>query len=166
MYRMRHQQDTKLISIIVSSETSRQHQPTLLVDRWCRRLFIILFFTLLFYLMNKLTSFLKNNWPIISFFWATLVIALLAPSLRVDPALNQIKENQQTLLKLNQQITANSTQWQILEEQQKALSTTNQSLRKQRDELESAIAEAMGLQTGGKATTPSTTMSWSVQTNK
>ena len=114
--------------------------------------------------MNKLTSFLKNNWPLVSFFWAILVIALLAPSLRVDPTLNQIKENQQTLLKLNQQITANSTQWQILEEQQKALSQTNSTLRKQRDELESAIAEAMGLQTGGKATTPSTTMSWSVQT--
>lgn len=163
---MKLRRDMKCILMIVSSETSRQHQPTLLVDKWCRRLPIILFFTLLFYFMNKLTSFLKTNWPLVSFFWAILVIALLAPSLRVDPTLKQIKENQQTLLKLNQQITANSTEWQILEEKQKALSTTNQSLRKQRDELESAIAEAMGLQTGGKATTPSTTMSWSVQTNK
>lgn len=116
--------------------------------------------------MDKLTSFLKNNWPLVSLFWVTLVISLLAPSLRIDPTLKQIKENQQTLLKLNQEITANSTEWQVLEEKQKTLSQTNSTLRKQRDELESAIVEAMGLGTGGKATTPSTTMSWSVEQSK
>lgn len=107
---------------------------------------------------TKVLNFLKH-------YWLFLLSLLLIPIFIVihfvtyDPAIKEIKQQQEKLLKLNQEITTNSTQWQILEEQQKALSQTNSSLRKQRDELESAIAEAMGLQTGGKATTPSTTMS-------
>ena len=69
-----------------------------------------------------------------------------------------LQNKQQELISINQQIVDNSTEWQRLEDLQKQLADSNSSLRKQRDQLESAIAEQMGLGTGGSTTTPSTTI--------
>lgn len=75
-----------------------------------------------------------------------------------------LQNKQQTLIQLNQQIVDNSTEWQRLEDLQKQLAASNESLRKQRDQLETQIANQMGLGTGGSTTTPSTTIvSWSAQ---
>lgn len=71
---------------------------------------------------------------------------------------------QSQLTTLNHQILSNSQQRQELDEQIKSLRTEqsrlsklNLDIRRQRDELESAIATQMGLGTGGSTTTPSTT---------
>ena len=69
-----------------------------------------------------------------------------------------LQNKQQTLIQLNQQIVDNSTEWQRLEDLQKQLAASNESLRKQRDQLETQIANQMGLGTGGSTTTPSTTI--------
>lgn len=109
---------------------------------------------------EKIKHILTSNVAVVIYFLITLLLSLLFPVFKTDPTLKQIKENQQTLLKLNQEITANSTEWQLLEEKQKALSQTNSTLRKQRDELESAIATQMGLGIGGQAS-PTTTLTMS-----
>ena len=69
-----------------------------------------------------------------------------------------LQNKQQELIELNQQIVDNSTEWQRLEDLQKQLAQSNQSLRSKRDQLETAIATQMGLGTGGSTTTPSTTI--------
>lgn len=97
------------------------------------------------------------------------ILAALALGLAVIIRMNtqqyrDLQNKQQTLIQLNQQIVDNSTEWQRLEDLQKQLADSNSSLRKQRDQLESAIATQMGLGTGGSTTTPSTTIvSWSAQ---
>lgn len=74
-----------------------------------------------------------------------------------------LQNKQQELISINQQIVDNSTEWQRLEDLQKQLAQSNQSLRSKRDQLETLIANQMGLGTGGSTTTPSTTIvSWSV----
>ena len=69
-----------------------------------------------------------------------------------------LQNKQQELISINQQIVDNSTEWQRLEDLQKQLTQSNQSLRAKRDQLESLIATQMGLGTGGSTTTPSTTI--------
>lgn len=72
---------------------------------------------------------------------------------------------QSQLNDLNKSILSNSQQWQELDQKihdlrtkQSELSKLNLDIRRQRDVLESQIAEQMGLGTGGKeTTTPSTT---------
>lgn len=91
------------------------------------------------------------------------VLAVLAFGLAVIIRMNtqqyrDLQNKQKTLIQLNQQIVDNSTEWQRLEDLQKQLADSNSSLRKQRDQLESAIATQMGLGTGGSTTTPSTTI--------
>lgn len=108
-----------------------------------------------------LKNFLKKNRPIFGFLGifiiGQVVFYIFYP--KQDPALSHIKEQQETLIKINAELVTNSTEWQRLEEIQKQLAASSTSLRKQRDELESQIASEMGLGTGGKATTPITTMS-------
>lgn len=67
-----------------------------------------------------------------------------------------LQNKQQELISINQQIVDNSTEWQRLEDLQKQLAQNNSDLRKQRDQLETLIANQMGLGTGG-GLTPSTT---------
>lgn len=67
-----------------------------------------------------------------------------------------LQNKQQELISINQQIVDNSTEWQRLEEAQKKLASDNQALRAKRDQLETLIANQMGLGTGG-GLTPSTT---------
>ena len=91
------------------------------------------------------------------------LLAFLALSLALVIWMNtqqyrDLQNKQQTLIQLNQQIVDNSTEWQRLEDLQKQLAQSNQSLRKQRDQLETQIANQMGLGTGGSTTTPSTTI--------
>lgn len=91
------------------------------------------------------------------------VLAVLALSLALVIWMNtqqyrDLQNKQQELISINQQIVDNSTEWQRLEDLQKQLADSNSSLRKQRDQLESAIATQMGLGTGGSTTTPSTTI--------
>lgn len=98
------------------------------------------------------------------------VLAVLALALALVIWMNtqqyrDLQNKQQTLIQLNQQIVDNSTERQRLEDLQKQLATNNDSLRKQRDQLEESIATQMGLGTGG-GLTPSTTTpvtSWSAQ---
>lgn len=89
------------------------------------------------------------------------ILAVLALSLALVIWMNtqqyrDLQNKQQTLIQLNQQIVDNSTEWQRLEDLQKQLAKSNQSLRTKRDQLEQAIATQMGLGTGG-GMTPSTT---------
>ena len=118
----------------------------------------------LFFIQNEMeTNFnfrnlLKKSIP--------YVLAVLALGLAVIIRMNtqqyrDLQNKQQTLIQLNQQIVDNSTEWQRLEDLQKQLADSNSSLRKQRDQLESAIATQMGLGTGG-GLTPSTT-TWLTQ---
>ena len=67
-----------------------------------------------------------------------------------------LQNKQQELISINQQIVDNSTEWQRLEDLQKQLAASNQTLRSKRDQLETLIANQMGLGTGG-GLTPSTT---------
>ena len=112
-----------------------------------------------------LKNLFKQHWPIFGFLGVFIigqvVFYIFYP--KQDPSLTHIKEQQETLIKINAELVANSTEWQRLEEAQKKLTASSDTLRKQRDELESQIATEMGLGTGGKATTPTTTMSWSAQ---
>lgn len=77
-----------------------------------------------------------------------------------------LQNKQQELISINQQIVDNSTEWQRLEDLQKQLAQSNSDLRAKRDQLETLIANQMGLGTGG-GLTPSTTtqqiQSWSAQ---
>lgn len=97
------------------------------------------------------------------------ILAVLALGLAIVIWMNtqqyrDLQNKQQELISINQQIVDNSTEWQRLEDLQKQLATSNESLRKQRDQLETLIANQMGLGTGGSTTTPSTTIvSWSAQ---
>lgn len=97
------------------------------------------------------------------------ILAVLALGLALIIWMNtqqyrDLQNKQQELISINQQIVDNSTEWQRLQDLQKQLADSNSSLRKQRDQLESAIATQMGLGTGGSTTTPSTTIvSWSAQ---
>lgn len=97
------------------------------------------------------------------------ILAALALGLALIIRMNtqqyrDLQNKQQELISINQQIIDNSTEWQRLEDLQKQLAESNQSLRSQRDKLEESIATQMGLGTGGSTTTPSTTIvSWSVQ---
>lgn len=106
-----------------------------------------------------LKNFFKSNRPIFGFLGifivGQVVFYLFYP--KQDPALLKIKEQQETLIKINAELVANSTERQRLEEAQKKLAALSDTLRKQRDELESTIAAEMGLTTGGNTTTPSTT---------
>lgn len=69
-----------------------------------------------------------------------------------------LQNKQQELISINQQIVDNSTEWQRIEDLQKQLAQNNSDLRKKRDDLETLIANQMGLGTGGSTTTPSTTI--------
>ena len=91
------------------------------------------------------------------------ILAVLALGLALIIWMNtqqyrDLQNKQQELISINQQIVDNSTEWQRLQDLQKQLADSNSSLRKQRDQLESAIATQMGLGTGGSTTTPSTTI--------
>ena len=91
------------------------------------------------------------------------ILAVLALGLAVIIWMNtqqyrDLQNKQQELISINQQIVDNSTEWQRLEDLQKQLSQSNQSLRSKRDQLETLIATQMGLGTGGSTTTPSTTI--------
>ena len=97
------------------------------------------------------------------------ILAVLALGLALIIWMNtqqyrDLQNKQQELISINQQIVDNSTEWQRLEDLQKQLAQSNQSLREKRDQLETLIATQMGLGTGGSTTTPSTTIvSWSAQ---
>lgn len=97
------------------------------------------------------------------------ILAVLALGLAVIIRMNTqqyryLQNKQQELISINQQIVDNSTEWQRLEDAQKKLASDNQTLRSKRDQLETLIANQMGLGTGGNTTTPSTTIvSWSAQ---
>ena len=97
------------------------------------------------------------------------ILAVLALGLAVIIRMNtqqyrDLQNKQQELISINQQIVDNSTEWQRLEDAQKKLASDNQTLRSNRDQLETLIANQMGLGTGGNTTTPSTTIvSWSAQ---
>ena len=97
------------------------------------------------------------------------ILAVLALGLALIIWMNtqqyrDLQNKQQELISINQQIVDNSTEWQRLEDLQKQLAQSNQSLRSKRDQLETLIANQMGLGTGGSTTTPSTTIvSWSAQ---
>ena len=97
------------------------------------------------------------------------ILAVLALGLALIIRMNtqqyrDLQNKQQELISINQQIVDNSTEWQRLEDLQKQLAQSNQSLRSKRDQLETLIANQMGLGTGGSTTTPSTTIvSWSAQ---
>lgn len=91
------------------------------------------------------------------------ILAVLALGLALIIWMNtqqyrDLQNKQQELISINQQIVDNSTEWQRLEDLQKQLAQSNDSLRKQRDKLEESIATQMGLGTGGSTTTPSTTI--------
>ena len=91
------------------------------------------------------------------------ILAALALGLALIIRMNtqqyrDLQNKQQELISINQQIIDNSTEWQRLEDLQKQLAESNQSLRSQRDKLEESIATQMGLGTGGSTTTPSTTI--------
>ena len=99
------------------------------------------------------------------------ILAVLAFGLAIIIRMNtqqyrDLQNKQQELISINQQIVDNSTEWQRLEDLQKQLASDNQSLRSKRDQLETLIANQMGLGTGG-GLTPSTTtqqiQSWSAQ---
>ena len=99
------------------------------------------------------------------------ILAVLALGLALIIRMNtqqyrDLQNKQQELISINQQIVDNSTEWQRLEDLQKQLAQSNQSLRSKRDQLETLIANQMGLGTGG-GLTPSTTtqqiQSWSAQ---
>lgn len=99
------------------------------------------------------------------------ILAVLALGLALIIWMNtqqyrDLQNKQQELISINQQIVDNSTEWQRLEDLQKQLAQSNQSLRSKRDQLETLIANQMGLGTGG-GLTPSTTtqqiQSWSAQ---
>ena len=89
------------------------------------------------------------------------VLAVLAFGLAIIIRMNtqeyrDLQNKQQELIELNQQIVDNSTEWQRLEDLQKQLAQNNSDLRSKRDQLETLIANQMGLGTGG-GLTPSTT---------
>ena len=89
------------------------------------------------------------------------ILAVLALGLALIIWMNtqqyrDLQNKQQELISINQQIVDNSTEWQRLEDLQKQLAQSNQSLRSKRDQLETLIANQMGLGTGG-GLTPSTT---------
>lgn len=91
------------------------------------------------------------------------ILAVLALGLALIIRMNtqqyrDLQNKQQELISINQQIVDNSTEWQRLEDLQKQLAQSNQSLRSKRDQLETLIANQMGLGTGGSTTTPSTTI--------
>ena len=91
------------------------------------------------------------------------VLAVLAFGLALIIWMNtqqyrDLQNKQQELNSINQQIVDNSTEWQRLEDLQKQLAQSNSDLRSKRDQLETLIANQMGLGTGGSTTTPSTTI--------
>lgn len=88
------------------------------------------------------------------------LLALLAASMiwMNTQQYRDLQNKQQELISINQQIVDNSTEWQRLEDAQKKLASDNQALRAKRDQLETLIANQMGLGTGGSTTTPSTTI--------
>ena len=103
----------------------------------------------------EIKSILKKSIP--------YILAVLALGLALIIWMNtqqyrDLQNKQQELISINQQIVDNSTEWQRLEDIQSSLASQNTALRKQRDQLESAIATQMGLGTGGSTTTPSTTI--------
>lgn len=109
----------------------------------------------------NLRNLLKKSIP---YLLAVLALGLALIIWMNTQQYRDLQNKQQELISINQQIVDNSTEWQRLEDLQKQLADSNQSLRKQRDQLETLIANQMGLGTGGSTTTPSTTIvSWSAQ---
>ena len=117
--------------------------------------------------MNFSFSRYLNSKPTLTII-AILIIAvlttILAPRFKSHLHLSSL---QSQLTDLNHKILSNSQQRQELDMQikelrlkQSELSTSSQTLRKQRDALEQSIATQMGLWTGGQAS-PITTQSWS-----
>ena len=100
-------------------------------------------------------NLLKKSVPYLLALLALLVAAIIRMNTQ---QYRDLQNKQQELISINQQIVDNSTEWQRLEDTQKKLASDNQTLRSQRDQLESAIATQMGLGTGGSTTTPSTTI--------
>lgn len=105
----------------------------------------------------NLRNLLKKSIPYVL---AALALGLALVIWMNTQQYRDLQNKQQELISINQQIVDNSTEWQRLEDLQKQLANDNQSLRKQRDQLESAIATQMGLGTGG-GLTPSTTTTMS-----
>ena len=103
----------------------------------------------------NLRNLLKKSIP---YLLAVLALGLALIIWMNTQQYRDLQNKQQELISINQQIVDNSTEWQRLEDLQKQLADSNQSLRKQRDQLETLIANQMGLGTGGSTTTPSTTI--------